>query len=429
MPPHRTDSITRCLQRWRAELQLSRREQSLLGPELQSLDRQLQRLERRELRLAVFGRVGVGKSSLLNALLGQAHFATDVAHGSTRHQAVAPWHRSWGHGGQLELVDTPGIDEIAAAARQRLARRVATGSDLVVMVLDGDISNPELAALDALRASGKPVLLVANRADHYSAEQQRELEQAIQRRSGSSDALIWVAAAPRRPALLADGRVRTVAAAPEVEPLLERLDALLEQHGELLLAINSLRAADGFSGRLLSWRLGQRRQAAQALIGRCASVKAAGLAANPLVLLDLAGSAAVDSTLIVQLAKLYGVPLHGPMTRRLLQRIGGQSLLMGGVQWGLQGGLGLIKQLLLLAAPISGGLSLAPAAPVALAQAALAVHGTRMTGREATRQLLLSVHRGPSRPASLLRRLQRLDPQASRWLQHHRPWAPEVGLP
>ena len=128
-------------------------------------------------------------------------------------------------------------DEIAAAARQRLARRVATGSDLVVMVLDGDISNPELAALDTLRASGKPVLLVANRADHYSAEQQRELEQAIQRRSGSSDALIWVAAAPRRPALLADGRVRTVAAAPEVEPLLERLDALLEQHGELLLAI------------------------------------------------------------------------------------------------------------------------------------------------------------------------------------------------
>ena len=51
MPPHRTDSITRCLQRWRAELQLSRREQSLLGPELQSLDRQLQRLERRELRV------------------------------------------------------------------------------------------------------------------------------------------------------------------------------------------------------------------------------------------------------------------------------------------------------------------------------------------------------------------------------------------
>ena len=171
------------------------------------------------------------------------------------------------------------------------------------------------------------------------------------------------------------------------------------------------------------------RQAAQALIGRCASVKAAGLAANPLVLLDLAGSAAVDSTLIVQLAQLYDVPLRGPLARRLLRRIGGQSLVIGGVQWGLQGGLGVLKQLLLLAAPLSGGLSLAPAAPVALAQAALAVHGTRLTGREAARQLLLSVHRGPARPASLLRRLQRLDPQANHWLRHHKPWTPEVGLP
>ena len=65
----------------------------------------------------------------------------------------------------------------------------------------------------------------------------------------------------------------------------------------------------------------------------------------------------------------------------------------------------------------------------ALAQAALAVHGTRITGREAARQLLLSAHRGPSRPASLLRRLQRADPQAQRWLAHHQSWSPEVGLP
>lgn len=429
MPRHRTDSITRSLRRWRNSLQLSRREQALLGPELHNLDRQLHRLERRQLRLAVFGRVGVGKSSLLNALLGRSHFATDVAHGSTRHQSVARWHRAWGVSGQLELVDTPGIDEIAAAARQRLAQRVATGSDLVVMVLDGDISAPEMAALSTLRASGKPVLLVANRADTYKPSQQRELERAISRRSGTHEDLLWVAAAPRRPTLLADGRVRTMEVSPEVTPLVDHLDALLEQHGELLLALNSLRAADGFSGRLLNGRLRQRRQAAQTLIGRCASVKAAGLAANPLVLLDLAGSAAVDSTLIVQLAQLYGVPLHGPMTRRLLQRVGSQSLLIGGVQWGLQGGLGLIKQLLLLAAPVSGGLSLAPAAPVALAQAALAVHGTRMTGREVTRQLVLAAHRGPSRPATLLRRLQHLEPQASLWLQHYRPWTPEVGLP
>ena len=214
MQRQRTDSITRALQQWRDGLRLSRREQALLGPELRSLDRQLQRLEHRQLRLAVFGRVGVGKSSLLNALLGRDQFATDVANGCTRRQATAAWERPWGDQGQLELVDTPGIDDIATAARQRLASRVASGSDLVLMVLDGDISAPELEALNTLRASGKPVLVVANRADVFSPAQRRELAAAINRRSGSDEGLVWVAAAPRQRQMRADGRVRSVAAPP-----------------------------------------------------------------------------------------------------------------------------------------------------------------------------------------------------------------------
>tara|TARA_Y100000991_G_scaffold163162_1_gene125151 strand:- start:1674 stop:2963 length:1290 start_codon:yes stop_codon:yes gene_type:complete len=429
MDKQRSATITQALMKWREGLELSRREQSVLGPELQGLDRQLNRLQQRQLRVAVFGRVGVGKSSLINALIGDNELATDVAHGSTRRQQAVNWNRPWGEDGRLQLVDTPGIDEIAAPARERLARRVATGSDLVLMVLDGDISAPELAALKTLQDSGKPVLLVANRADTYSRTERRQLCESIQHRSGCDEPLLWVAAAPRQPVVLADGRVRRQTAPPQLGALQQHLDQLLGTHGELLLALNSLRAADHFSARLLAWRLDQRQQAAQALIGRCASIKAAGLAANPLLLLDLAGSAAVDSTLIVQLAQLYGVRLRGPSARRLLQRVGRQSLVIGGVQWGLQGALSLIKQVLLMAAPFSGGLSLAPAAPVAVAQAALAVHGTRITGREAARQLLLSAHRGPSRPASLLRRLQRADPQAQRWLAHHQPWSPEVGLP
>ena len=66
--------------------------------------------------MAVFGRVGVGKSSLLNALLEEDHFSTDVAHGCTRRQERQRLaaRRSAGLEGVV-LVDTPGIDEIAAA--------------------------------------------------------------------------------------------------------------------------------------------------------------------------------------------------------------------------------------------------------------------------------------------------------------------------
>ena len=63
-PPH---TVARCqllLKHSRSQLQPSPREQGLMGGELRLLDRQLQRLQQRRLRIALFGRVGVGKSSL-----------------------------------------------------------------------------------------------------------------------------------------------------------------------------------------------------------------------------------------------------------------------------------------------------------------------------------------------------------------------------
>ncbi len=417
------------LEQWRSQLQLSGREQSQLGGQLQALDVQLERLQQRRLRVAVFGRVGVGKSSLLNALLGQTAFATDVAHGCTRHQQARAWDQAINKLQSVELVDTPGIDEIAAAARARLASRVALRSDLVLLVLDGDLSRVEHAALLTLLASGKPLLLVLNRCDCWSESEQTALIASIQRRlpvAARHLELIPVAAAPRQPELLADGRVRSVAQPPRVAALRRALVDLLDQHGELLLALHALGAAERFHQALQRWRLGVSRQAAQSLIGRFAAIKATGVAANPLVLLDLAGGLACDTALVLQLCRLYGLPMGGAGARQLLQRLSGHNALLGGAQLGIQLALGALRQLLLLAAPFSGGLSLAPAAPVALAQAALAVHTTRLTGRLAAAELLRSAQQG-GRPGALLRRLAHSDPQVRLWLGD-RPADPTANL-
>ena len=410
------------LEQWRSQLQLSGREQSQLGGQLQALDLQLDRLQQRRLRVAVFGRVGVGKSSLLNALLGQAAFATDVAHGCTRHQEARAWDQPIAGLAQVELVDTPGIDEIAAAARARLAARVALSSDLVLLVLDGDLTSVEHDALSPLLASGKPLLLVLNRCDCWSEQQQTALIASIQRRlpvAARHLELIPVAAAPRQPELLADGRVRSVTQPPRVNPLRRALVDLLEQHGELLLALNALAGAERFHLALQRWRLGASRQAAQSLIGRFAAIKATGVAANPLVLLDLAGGLACDTALVLQLCQLYDLPMGGAGARQLLQRLSGHNALLGGAQLAIQLALGALRQLLLLGAPFTAGLSLASAAPVALAQAALAVHTTRLTGRLAAAELLRGAQRG-GRPGALLRRLAQSDPQVRLWLGDRR---------
>jgi len=406
------------LDRWRGRLQLSGREQSLLGPQLTGLDRQLRRLQQRRPRVVVFGRVGVGKSSLLNALLAQEHFATDVAHGCTRRQEAMAWPRPLPGLSGVDLVDTPGIDEIGAAARARLARRVALSADVVLLVIDADLSRGEGEALEILLASGKPLLLVLNRSDCWPAEELPALRASIRRRLPPAAAHldpIVVAAAPREPRLRSDGRVRSATGAPRIAPLETALAELLSQHGELLLALNALRAADLFSQELHRCRLAHGRRRAQDLIGRFAALKATGVAMNPLLLLDLAGGLACDGALVAQLCQLYGLPMSRGGARQLAARLSGHNALLGGAQLGLQLLLGGARQLLLLAAPLSGGLSLLPAAPVAVAQAALAVHTTRRTGQLAAAELLRSAT-AAGQPGALLRRLTAQDPETRRWL-------------
>jgi hypothetical protein len=215
--------------------------------------------------------------------------------------------------------------------------------------------------------------------------------------------------------VLADGRVRSAAAPPRIGPLRQALLTLLAEEGERLLALNALRAADAFSDELYRCRLRQGRRQARILISRYAAAKAAGVALNPVMGLDLAGGVVCDSALVMQLCQVYGLSMTKRGARRLLLNVGSQNALLGGTQLGLQALLSGVRQALLLAAPLSAGLSLAPAAPVAMAQAALAVHTTRRTGRLAAQALMQSRTAG-GHPAALLRRLAAEDPDTRRWL-------------
>ena len=421
------DQVLALLEHWRRRLALSPREQSCLGPHLRAVDQQLQRLARRRPRLVVFGRVGVGKSSVLNALLPSPCFAVDVAHGCTRQQQQAMWVPPDPIPGlqAVDLVDTPGLDEIQAAAQGRLARRLALGADLVLLVLGGDVSAPEATALKELRRCGKPVLLVLNRADTWPTAERQQLVAAIGGRVRQllgdvvvRTAPLVIAAAPRQPQQLPDGRIRSEAVQPQVQPLQEALLHLWQSDGARLLALNSLQAVGRFQRLLMRCRLQQRRARAQQLIGRYAAAKAAGLAMNPVMLVDLAGAATADTGLIVQLANLYDVPLPraGPQRQALLRQLGANLLWVGGAQLGLQGALGLVKHLLLAAAPLTAGLSLAPAGPVALAQATLAVHTTRLLGRLTAHKLVAGEALRLSPSAAMVQHLVRQQRPHAPWL-------------
>ncbi|MEN9238522.1 MAG: GTPase, partial [Thermostichus sp. DG_1_6_bins_120] len=85
----------RSLRQWVAQLDLQPQEAAGLEAELHNLQTLIDKLESEVIHIAAFGLVGRGKSSLLNALLGESVFETGPTHGVTRSQQAAPWKVSW----------------------------------------------------------------------------------------------------------------------------------------------------------------------------------------------------------------------------------------------------------------------------------------------------------------------------------------------
>ncbi len=129
--PDTRDDLSKSLSKTQSDLdkllnekKLSRQSREILAEDRRQLNRIIEKLEQQQFHIAVFGRVSVGKSSLLNALLGQAHFSTSVLHGETKETAGIEWTVYQDHA--LHFIDTPGIDEYDGKIRNMTAKYVKT---------------------------------------------------------------------------------------------------------------------------------------------------------------------------------------------------------------------------------------------------------------------------------------------------------------
>ena len=412
-PPSIPTRTRLLLKQWRENLSITNLEKNHLLKQLKYLDLQLERLNKKHLRIAVFGKVGTGKTSLINALLNESILKTDIAHGSTSQPEVVIWNQSIPNLNKIEFIDTPGIDEIKGLERSKTASQISMKVDLTLFVLDSDITSIEIESLKYLAKSAKPILIILNRSDQWSIEEQDSILKSIRSRLPlelSKAEIITTASSPRKGYLQKDGKVRSKQCKPLIEGFRTSLKRFLSVQGELLLALNSLRESELFSQSLKRGRLERRKKEAQGLIGRFATIKASGVAINPLLILDLAGAIAFDTTLVLQLSQLYGLHLKGNAARKLLSKLAVYNSFLGGAQISIQIALSVLKQFLILASPFTGGLSLASATPVALIQAAIAIHTTKLTGKLAARELLLSSQKDEIQPQAMLRRFTKSDP-------------------
>ena len=122
--------------------------------------------------LAVVGRPNVGKSALVNRILGRREAVVEDKPGITRDRVT---YRAEWNGRQISLVDTGGweIDaegiHLSVAEQAEVAVELADAVLFVVDAMVGPTASDE-QVVKMLRSSGKPVLLVANKIDDAHLE-------------------------------------------------------------------------------------------------------------------------------------------------------------------------------------------------------------------------------------------------------------------
>ncbi len=122
--------------------------------------------------IAIVGRPNVGKSTLLNALVGQKISITSSKAQTTRHRITGI--RTVG-ATQFIFVDTPGFQMKHAAALNRNLNRTVLSSladvDVVLFVVEAARFGLPDAKVLALLPEGKPAILIANKLDALARRQ------------------------------------------------------------------------------------------------------------------------------------------------------------------------------------------------------------------------------------------------------------------
>jgi uncharacterized protein len=291
----------------------------------------------------------------LNALVGEQVLDVGPLNGVTKFPRSIRWQPN--PHTQIDLIDTPGLDEINGEIRGQMAQEIASKADLILFIIAGDITKLEYQALCELRTAQKPLLLVFNKCDLYPEQERQTIYTELQNlgneptepvastaavatsemlhRLLSADEVVMVAADPAAMQVRTeypDGTSKNTweKPAPQIEPLQTKILNLLAAEGSSLLAINALVQARSTENHLAATTLSAMTTESQQLIWQFAQYKALAIALNPIVFFDVVVGILIDLVMVRALAKLYNLPITSYQTSKLVAGVlfSGASLLL-----------------------------------------------------------------------------------------------------
>jgi small GTP-binding protein len=241
-------------------------------------------------RVAIVGPANVGKSTLYNQLVRDAADRAEVSAvpGTTRRSQAAD-------AGLFAVVDTPGADAVGAVGEteKEEALAAARGADFLVVVFDAiqGVKRAEQELFREIRALERPHVVVLNKIDLVAGARERErVVEAAARNLG-------LAAEEVVPCAARDGQHvdRVLLAVAKAEPeIVAALGAALPEYRSLL-----------------AWSATKK-----------AGATAAAIALAPLPILDVVPLLAVQASLVLGIARIYGQRVTLARARELVVTFG-----------------------------------------------------------------------------------------------------------
>ena len=356
------------LKNWWEAVELTNYEKSFFNRKIISFNQQLFRLKEKKIRIGAYGKSGVGKSSVLNSLFKKDIFKTDIINGSTKEIQAEEWSIKSQTLKSIELIDSPGFDFCDIKFPDKIYSHIKH-LDLILFIVAGDINRNEVDEISSLIKDGKKIILILNKIDLFKPNELEEIIENIKLK------------------LPKDLNIPIII--NHENNIKSYITKIINEYGDILLTLNSLQLADKLFLQIKAQRLKRRQKLAQATIGKFSTIKASAVALNPLILFDIAGCFALDTALISELSKIYGLNLKDESTRKIFKKISINNLFLGVTQVGINTSFNLIRKLILLTAPITSGISLLPYGPIAIIQAAIAVHSTKILGKLAAKEIFI----------------------------------------
>ncbi|MEN9245377.1 MAG: GTP-binding protein [Thermostichales cyanobacterium SRBZ-1_bins_19] len=385
-----------------AELETSRQLLKKIRSDItrQALQAKLQQLQAhsqsQDWHVVVFGMASAGKTSLINALLGEPVGAIAPTLGTTKQGSLYTYELPVG-GGTVYLTDTPGLQAIGQSGEAE-ARTLASQADLLIFVVAGDLLASEYQELCQLARLGKRTLLVLNKTDQIHPQDVELILAKLRQRTAGIIAPQHILAIAARPQPL---RVRyqqpdlsfqevEEPQPPTLQPLIDQIITILKKEGSHLRLANTWQQDQNLTQAAQQALRQEQYEQGCAIVERLQWATAAAVSVTPLPAVDLIAAVAIHARMIAELHSLYGSKITFQQASRTAQTLARLLVQLGSVELVTQTLASLLKS--------------SPAALVGIPiQAASAAYLTRIAGLSYLDWLASGT---PWQPDSLKERIQ-----------------------